>query len=69
MKRFGIDRFFFQLWPQLRNVLNKIPLRMKKEKLFYEAPLAELLPLRIENSILNLSQIDSGSGNGDEEGY
>jgi hypothetical protein len=25
---------------------------MKKEKLFYEAPLAELLPLRIETSIL-----------------
>ena len=67
MKRFGIERFFFQLWPQLRYVLNKNPLRMKKEKLFYEAPLAELLPLRLETSIL--SQIDSGSGNDEEEGY
>ena len=42
---------------------------MKKEKQSYEAPLAELLPLRIENSILNPSQIDSGSGNDEEEGY
>ncbi len=40
---------------------------MKKEKLFYEAPLAELLPLRLETSIL--SQFDSGFGNDDEEGY
>ena len=67
MKRFGIERFFFQLWPQLRYVLNKNPLRMEKEKLFYEAPLAELLPLRLETSIL--SQFDSGFGNDDEEGY
>ena len=51
----------------MRYVLNKNPLRMKKEKLFYEAPLAELLPLRLETSIL--SQFDSGFGNDDEEGY
>ncbi|MBR1405313.1 MAG: hypothetical protein IJ578_00035 [Bacteroidales bacterium] len=40
---------------------------MRKEKQSYEAPLAELLPLRIENSILNLSQIDSGNGNDGED--
>ena len=68
MKRFGIQRIFFHLWSQLRYVLNKIPLRMKKEKLFYEAPLAELLPLRIETSILS-PQIEPGGGNDEGDEY
>ena len=40
---------------------------MKKEKLSYEVPETELLPLMIETSIL--SQIDSGSGNDEDDDY
>ena len=39
---------------------------MKKEKLFYEAPLAELLPLRLETSILS-PQIEDSEGNDGED--
>lgn len=52
----------------MRYVLNKNPLRMEKEKLFYEAPLAELLPLRLETSILS-PQIEPGGGNDEGDEY
>lgn len=41
---------------------------MRKEKQSYEAPLAELLPLRFETSILS-PQIEPGGGNDEEEEY
>ena len=41
---------------------------MKKEKLSYEVPEAEFFTLRIESNFLT-TQIDSGSGNDEEDDY
>ena len=41
---------------------------MKKERLSYEVPEAELLTLRIESNFLT-SQIDSGTGNDEGDDY
>lgn len=41
---------------------------MKKERLFYEVPEAEFLTLRVESNFLN-TQIDSGSGNDEDDDY
>ena len=41
---------------------------MKKERLSYEVPEAEFLTLRLESNFL-ASQIDSGSGNDEDDDY